>query len=163
MLTYRIHTIASAPEKPKSALEQLDRVFGVLPKLAAAIANSPKLINRGGLIGKSLPLMGFRVILVFDLECGRVFHRAHRAMRRSFPIPNTPLSSPAVHSRPTWPPCSGMIGLPTPFPLWASEMKAPSSTRRRRLPGLQVDPKAGRESSAVQPEWAGQRSLVPHP
>jgi alkylhydroperoxidase family enzyme len=45
MSNYPIQTIASAPEHSKSALEQLQRVFGVLPNIAAAIANSPKLIN----------------------------------------------------------------------------------------------------------------------
>ena len=45
MPTYQIHTIASAPEKSKPALEQLQQAFGVIPKLAAVIANSPKLVN----------------------------------------------------------------------------------------------------------------------
>jgi hypothetical protein len=44
MSNYLIHTIASAPEHSKSALEQLQQAFGVVPNLAAAIANSPKLI-----------------------------------------------------------------------------------------------------------------------
>jgi alkylhydroperoxidase family enzyme len=42
---YPIHTIASAPEKSKPALEQMQKAFGVLPNLPAVIANSPKLIN----------------------------------------------------------------------------------------------------------------------
>jgi AhpD family alkylhydroperoxidase len=45
MPNYPIHTIASAPEKSKSALEWLQQAFGVLPNLPATIANSPKLIN----------------------------------------------------------------------------------------------------------------------
>jgi alkylhydroperoxidase family enzyme len=45
MPNYPIHTIASAPEGSKSALEQLQQAFGVLPNIAAAIANSPKLVN----------------------------------------------------------------------------------------------------------------------
>jgi alkylhydroperoxidase family enzyme len=45
MPTYQIHTIASAPEKSKPALEQLQQAFGVIPNLAAVIANSPKLVN----------------------------------------------------------------------------------------------------------------------
>ena len=45
MPTYPIHTIASAPEKSKSALEQLQQAFGVLPNLAAVISNSPKLVT----------------------------------------------------------------------------------------------------------------------
>jgi AhpD family alkylhydroperoxidase len=45
MTNYPVHTIDSAPENSKSALEQLQQAFGVIPNLAAAIANSPKLIN----------------------------------------------------------------------------------------------------------------------
>ena len=45
MPNYPTHTIASAPEKSRPALEQLQQAFGVLPNIAAAIANSPKLIN----------------------------------------------------------------------------------------------------------------------
>ena len=45
MPNYPLQTIASAPEKSKSALEQLQEAFGILPNLPAVIANSPKLIN----------------------------------------------------------------------------------------------------------------------
>jgi AhpD family alkylhydroperoxidase len=45
MTNYPIHTIASAPENSKSGLEQLQQAFGVIPNIAAAIANSSKLIN----------------------------------------------------------------------------------------------------------------------
>jgi alkylhydroperoxidase family enzyme len=45
MPTYQIHTIASAPEKSKPALEQLEQAFGFLPNLAASISNSPKLVT----------------------------------------------------------------------------------------------------------------------
>ena len=45
MPTYPIQTIASAPEKSKPALEQLEQAFGVIPNLAAVISNSPKLVN----------------------------------------------------------------------------------------------------------------------
>jgi alkylhydroperoxidase family enzyme len=45
MPNYPVHTVASAPEGSKSALEQLEKAFGVLPNLPAVIANSPKLIN----------------------------------------------------------------------------------------------------------------------
>jgi alkylhydroperoxidase family enzyme len=45
MSNYPVHTIASAPEKSKPALESLQQAFGVLPNLPAVIANSPKLIN----------------------------------------------------------------------------------------------------------------------
>ena len=45
MPTYQIHTIASAPEKSKPALEQLEQAFGLIPNLAAVISNSPKLVT----------------------------------------------------------------------------------------------------------------------
>jgi len=45
MPTYQIHTIASAPEKSKPALEQLQQAFGVIPNLVAVISNSPKLVT----------------------------------------------------------------------------------------------------------------------
>ena len=45
MQNYPIHTITSAPEHSRTALEQLKKAFGVIPNIAAAIANSPKLIN----------------------------------------------------------------------------------------------------------------------
>jgi alkylhydroperoxidase family enzyme len=45
MPNYPIHTIASAPENSKQGLEQLQQAFGVVPNIAAAIANSSKLIN----------------------------------------------------------------------------------------------------------------------
>jgi uncharacterized peroxidase-related enzyme len=45
MPNYPTQTISSAPEKSKSALEQLQKVFGVVPNITGAIANSPKLIN----------------------------------------------------------------------------------------------------------------------
>ena len=44
-LNYPTHTIASAPENSKPALEQLLKAFGVVPNIAGAIANSTKLIN----------------------------------------------------------------------------------------------------------------------
>ena len=49
MPTYQIHTIASAPEKSKPVLEQLQQAFGFIPNLVAAISNSPKLLT--GLAG----------------------------------------------------------------------------------------------------------------
>ena len=45
MPSYSIHTIASVPEGSKSALEQLQKAFGVVPNIAGVISNSPKLIN----------------------------------------------------------------------------------------------------------------------
>ena len=71
MSSYPVHSIASAPEKSKSALEQLQQAFGVLPNIAAAIANSPKLIN--SLIGvfqqvhsSSLTEQEIQIVLLTD-------------------------------------------------------------------------------------------------
>jgi AhpD family alkylhydroperoxidase len=59
MTTYRIHTIESAPEKSKPSLEGLQQAFGLVPNLAATMADSPVLINSfvaafGNLHGGSL-------------------------------------------------------------------------------------------------------------
>jgi AhpD family alkylhydroperoxidase len=45
MLTYQIHSIASAPERSKPVLEQLQQAFGFVPNIAGAMANSPVLAN----------------------------------------------------------------------------------------------------------------------
>ena len=45
MPTYPMPALASAPEKSKPALEQLQQAFGLIPNLAAVISNSPKLVN----------------------------------------------------------------------------------------------------------------------
>lgn len=45
MLTFPVHTTTSAPETSKPALDQLKAAFGLIPNIAAALANSPKLIN----------------------------------------------------------------------------------------------------------------------
>src|SRR5689334_22744857 len=45
MVSYPIHSIETAPEKSKLALEQLRGLFGFVPNLVGAIANSPVLVN----------------------------------------------------------------------------------------------------------------------
>lgn len=45
MHSYRIHTIESAPEKSKPALQGLTQSFGLIPNLAATMAGSPALVN----------------------------------------------------------------------------------------------------------------------
>ena len=49
MHRYPVHTIESAPELSKSALRQLKTNFGLVPNLAATMAESPVLVN--GFIG----------------------------------------------------------------------------------------------------------------
>jgi len=45
MPTYEVHTLVSAPERSKPALEQLQQAFGFLPNLAASISNSSTLVT----------------------------------------------------------------------------------------------------------------------
>jgi alkylhydroperoxidase family enzyme len=45
MSTYRVHTIESAPEKSKSAVQDLKKAFGFVPNLIGAMAASPVLIS----------------------------------------------------------------------------------------------------------------------
>jgi alkylhydroperoxidase family enzyme len=45
MQAFRIHTIETAPEKSKPALEGLKKNFGFVPNAAATMADSPVLIN----------------------------------------------------------------------------------------------------------------------
>lgn len=45
MTHFPVHTMKSAPEDSKPALQQLQSAFGVLPNIAGAIATSPVLIN----------------------------------------------------------------------------------------------------------------------
>jgi uncharacterized peroxidase-related enzyme len=45
MNTYPIHTVDSAPDGAREALDRLRQAFGVVPNLAATMANSPALVN----------------------------------------------------------------------------------------------------------------------
>lgn len=45
MNSYPIHTTDSAPEGAKQALAGLEKAFGLVPNLAATMANSPPLVN----------------------------------------------------------------------------------------------------------------------
>lgn len=45
MQTFRVHTLDSAPEKSKPALEGLKKAFGFIPNTAATMAESPVLIG----------------------------------------------------------------------------------------------------------------------
>lgn len=45
MTHYPLHTVASAPEKSKPALQGLQQSFGLIPNLAATMANAPPLVN----------------------------------------------------------------------------------------------------------------------
>jgi AhpD family alkylhydroperoxidase len=45
MTNFPVHTMESAPEGSKPALQQLQSAFGMLPNIAGALATSPVLIN----------------------------------------------------------------------------------------------------------------------
>jgi AhpD family alkylhydroperoxidase len=45
VVRFRIHTLASAPEKSRHALEVLDKDFGFIPNVAGAMAESPVLLD----------------------------------------------------------------------------------------------------------------------
>jgi alkylhydroperoxidase family enzyme len=45
MASFPVHTIESAPERSKPALQQLQSAFGMIPNIAGAMATSPVLIN----------------------------------------------------------------------------------------------------------------------
>jgi hypothetical protein len=45
MHDFQIHTIESAPEQSKAALQGLQQNFGLIPNVAATMAGSPVLIN----------------------------------------------------------------------------------------------------------------------
>jgi hypothetical protein len=53
MTTFPIHTMESAPESSKPALQQLRSAFGMIPNLIGAMSTLPVLINSlVGLFGK---------------------------------------------------------------------------------------------------------------
>src|SRR3984957_8858815 len=53
MTTFPVHTLDSAPEGSKPALQQLQSAFGMIPNLIGAMSTSPVLINSlVGLFGK---------------------------------------------------------------------------------------------------------------
>ena len=45
MTTFPVHTIESAPERSKPALQRLQSAFGMIPNILGAMATSPVLIN----------------------------------------------------------------------------------------------------------------------
>lgn len=45
MQTFPVHTLDSAPEKSRPALQSLQKAFGMIPNIAGAMATSPVLIN----------------------------------------------------------------------------------------------------------------------
>ena len=77
METFRIHTLETAPEKSKPALQGLSQNFGFIPNAAATMAGSPVLINAfvgsfGNFHGGSLSESEKQTVLLTNavtLEC----------------------------------------------------------------------------------------------
>jgi len=71
MANFPVHTVESAPERSKPALQQLQSVFGMIPNIAGAIANSPVLINSlvglfGNVHGGSFTEAQVQIVLLTD-------------------------------------------------------------------------------------------------
>src|SRR5262249_47031361 len=71
MTGFAVHTIESAPERSKPALQQLQSAFGMIPNIAGAMATSPVLINSlvalfGNVHGGSFTEAQVQVILLTD-------------------------------------------------------------------------------------------------
>lgn len=71
MTNYPVHTIESAPERSKPALQQLQAACGMIPNIAGAIATSPVLINSlvglfGNVHGGSFTEAQVQIVLLTD-------------------------------------------------------------------------------------------------
>src|SRR5262252_8945229 len=71
MTIFPVHTMESAPERSKPALQQLQSAFGMIPNIAAAMATSPILIKSlvglfGNVHGGSFTEAQVQVILLTD-------------------------------------------------------------------------------------------------
>ena len=89
---YPIHTLASAPENSKPALEQLRQVFGVVPNIAGVIANSPKLINALTLREADYPLVQYIPREDVDLSelkpTDHTTYRPYKGVCNYYSVPN---------------------------------------------------------------------------
>src|SRR5499427_2202165 len=71
MTTFPVHTMESAPERSKPALQQLRTAFGMVPNIAGAMATSPVLINSlvglfGNVHGGSFTEAQIQTVLLTD-------------------------------------------------------------------------------------------------
>lgn len=76
MTSFPIHTVESAPERSKPALQQLQAAFGVVPNLIGAMAASPVLINTlvgmfGNVHGGSFTEAQVQIVLLTDAVTNR--------------------------------------------------------------------------------------------
>ena len=71
MTKFPVHTIESAPERSKPALQQLQSAFGMIPNIAGAMATSPVLIDSlvglfGNVHGGSFTEAQIQTVLLTD-------------------------------------------------------------------------------------------------
>jgi alkylhydroperoxidase family enzyme len=71
MTSFPVHTLQSAPERSKPAMQQLQSAFGMIPNLIGAISTSPVLINSlvglfGNVHGSSFTEAQVQTILLTD-------------------------------------------------------------------------------------------------
>ena len=71
MTHFPVHTMESAPERSKPALQQLQSAFGMIPNIAGAMATSPVLINClvalfGNVHGGSFTEAQVQIVLLTD-------------------------------------------------------------------------------------------------
>jgi alkylhydroperoxidase family enzyme len=71
MTTFPVHTIESAPERSKPAMQQLQSAFGTIPNLIGAMATSPVLIDSlvglfGHVHGGSFTEAEVQIVLLTD-------------------------------------------------------------------------------------------------
>jgi alkylhydroperoxidase family enzyme len=71
MTNFPVHTIGSAPDGAKPALQQLQSAFGMIPNLVGAMATSPVLINSlvglfGNVHGGSFTEAQVQIVLLTD-------------------------------------------------------------------------------------------------
>src|SRR5580700_7746692 len=76
MTDFPVHTIESAPERSKPALQQLQSAFGMIPNIAGAMATSPVLISSlvglfGNVHGGSFTEAQVQTVLLTDAVTNR--------------------------------------------------------------------------------------------
>ena len=71
MTSFPVHTLESAPERSKPALQRLQSAFGMIPNIAGAMSTSPPLINSlvalfGNVHGGSFTEAQVQIVLLTD-------------------------------------------------------------------------------------------------
>ena len=85
MNTYPIHTVETAPDDSRPALQGLRQAFGLIPNLAAVMANSPPVVNS--------------FVAAFGQFAGGTFNQAERqVLLLSNAVANSSVWAVAFHS-----------------------------------------------------------------